>query len=139
MIYFSSPAARPVPFPHSGSTLQKTKWLQREVEHTAALAEQPEDLSAELKALHELSRLIWLEARLGRGAIDVTPDPALLEYEKFRTRLDEADRQRQAALEPFPPESPEISDELQEAYELSARSMSTAGPEPASDIDPVRR
>ena len=33
------PAARPVPFPHAGGTLARLKWLQREIEHTAALAE----------------------------------------------------------------------------------------------------
>ena|SRR5712692_5533644 len=39
MIASGLPAARPVPFPYSGSPLERVKWLQRETEHTAALAE----------------------------------------------------------------------------------------------------
>jgi hypothetical protein len=58
MIYGPSPAARPVPFPHAGSTLKKLKWLEREIEHTAALAEYNGDLSLKLKTLHELGRLL---------------------------------------------------------------------------------
>ena len=68
MIYGPSPAARPVPFPHAGSTLKKLKWLQGEVEHSAALAGYKGDLSLQLKAFHELGRLLWLEARLSQGA-----------------------------------------------------------------------
>ena len=83
MVYAPSPAARPVPFPHAASTLKKLKWVQREIEHTAALAEYKGDLSLKLKALHEMGRLLWLEARLSQGspqqtAIDVTdllPEP----------------------------------------------------------------
>jgi hypothetical protein len=45
--------------------------------HTAALAEHKGNLSLKLRALHELSRSLWLEARLGResslqAAVDVT-------------------------------------------------------------------
>jgi hypothetical protein len=77
MIFGPSPAARPVPFPHAGSTLKKLKWLQGEVEHSAALAGYKGDLSLQLKAFHELGRLLWLEARLSLGSlrqasIDVT-------------------------------------------------------------------
>ena len=43
------------------------KWLQREIEHTAALAEHRGNVSLKLKALHELGRVIWLEDRLKRG------------------------------------------------------------------------
>jgi hypothetical protein len=67
MIHALSPAARPVSFPHAGSTLKKLKWLQREIEHTAALAEHRGNVSLKLKALHELGRVIWLEDRLKRG------------------------------------------------------------------------
>jgi hypothetical protein len=57
MIAMGLPAARPVPYPHSGSILQKLKWIQREIEHTAALAELQGNLSLKLKALHELGAL----------------------------------------------------------------------------------
>jgi|SRR5580692_3296608 hypothetical protein len=83
MIHAPSPAAHPVLFPKAASTLDRLKWLEQEVEHTAALAERQGDLRLKLKALHELARLIWLEARLSQGAprqaaIDVTdllPEP----------------------------------------------------------------
>jgi len=101
------------------------KWLQREVEHTAALAEPRDDLGTNLKALHELGRLVWLRDRLGQGAIDVTRDLAIAEYEKFRARIDEADRPGQAAFETFPPESPQIEEDLKRALELSERSYRT--------------
>lgn len=74
MIDAGLPAARPVPFPNSGSTLQKLKWLEREIEHTAAPAEHQGKIDIKLKALHALSRSPWLEVRLTRGALDVTPD-----------------------------------------------------------------
>src|ERR1700730_12637398 len=73
MTHGTNPAARPVPFPHSGSTLQRLKWLQREVEHTAALAEHKGDLNIKLKALYVLGRLLWLETRLSPEPVDVTP------------------------------------------------------------------
>jgi hypothetical protein len=87
MIFAPSPAARPVPFPHTGSTLKKLKWLQRETEHAAALAGYKGDLSLKLRALHELAKLLWLEARLSpgaraQGAVDVTellPEPESVE------------------------------------------------------------
>jgi hypothetical protein len=82
MIHAPSPAARPVAFPHAGSPLQKLKWLEREVEHTAALAEHRGELGTKLKALYLLSRLLWLEARLTRGALDVTPDHTEAQYKK---------------------------------------------------------
>src|SRR5260370_23591692 len=65
MVFEPSPAARPVPFPRAGSPLKKLKWLQGEVVHTAALAEHKGNLSLKLRALHELSRSLCLEWRLG--------------------------------------------------------------------------
>jgi len=106
MIQGSSPAARPVRFPYSCSTVQKLKWLQREVEHTAALAEYRGDLNTKLKALYQLGRLLWLESRLGRAVIDVTPDPAELLYQDHLKRLEDAQARRQAALASIPEESP---------------------------------
>jgi hypothetical protein len=35
-------------------------------QHTAALAERSGNLSAKVKAIHEISRLIWLEQRLNQ-------------------------------------------------------------------------
>src|SRR5712692_7164311 len=61
MVAAGSRVARPVAF---RSIVQKLKWLQRAVEYTAALAECRDDSNAELKALQELGRLIWLEFRL---------------------------------------------------------------------------
>ena len=58
MIAGDSRAARPVPFPHDGSPVERVKWLQREAEHTAAMAEQRGNLNAKVKAIHEISRLI---------------------------------------------------------------------------------
>ena len=68
MIAAQSPAARPIPFPHDGSPVERVKWLQREAEHTAAMAEQRGNLGAKVKAIHEISRLIWLEQRLNQQA-----------------------------------------------------------------------
>ena len=62
MIAADSTAARPVPFPHDGSPVERIKWLQREAEHTAAMAEQRGNLGAKVKAIHEISRLIWLSS-----------------------------------------------------------------------------
>jgi hypothetical protein len=97
-------AARPVPFPEGASTLKRLKWLQREVEHTAAIAEYKGELSLKLKALHELARLLWLEERLHQGAhprreIDVT----------------------EATLERGTPSSlsPEVEERLEEAFRRS--------------------
>jgi hypothetical protein len=103
MIYAASPAARPVPFPYSGSILQRLKWLQRELEHTAALAEHRGDLSTKVKGLYALGRMLWLENRLSAGAKDVTPEEedeqALAEYEEYqKQRLEDSRARREAAL-----------------------------------------
>jgi hypothetical protein len=102
MIAAESPAARPVPFPHDGSPVERIKWLQREAELTAALAEERVDLSAKIKALHEISRLIWLELRAkGQGENDYVtaqyaeePDrdaqQAIARYEEARARWEAA-------------------------------------------------
>jgi hypothetical protein len=95
-------AARPVPFPYSGGPLKRLKWLQRETEHTAALAELQGDISLKLKALHELGRFIWLEDRLNRGQqepVDITDGIA---YSEHLSRLHEARERRRAALAPPP-------------------------------------
>jgi hypothetical protein len=113
-----------VPFPCSGNPLKRVKWLQREIEHTAALAEHQGNLSLKLKALHELGRFIWREDRLKRRQepLDVTPElelsPEILrKFEEFRER-------RRAALEPSEIEkaSPEVERRLQRAFELSSQS-----------------
>jgi hypothetical protein len=105
MIAAGLPAARPVLFPHSGSTLQKLKWLEREVEHTVALAEQKGDLGIKLKGLHLLGRVLWLETRLGRGEIDVTPEQLDLPEDVLK-RLEDMHAERQAALATKREESP---------------------------------
>lgn len=46
-------AARPVAFPYSASPIKRAKWLQRELEHTAAIAEHRGDLNLKVKALHD--------------------------------------------------------------------------------------
>jgi hypothetical protein len=46
------PARHPVPFLHGHSALKRQRWVQREVEHTAALAECKGELGLKLKALH---------------------------------------------------------------------------------------
>jgi hypothetical protein len=74
MIAAQSPAARPIPFPHDGSRVEQIKWLQCEAELTAAMAEQRADLSAKIKALHELSRLVWLGLRSNEQATDDASD-----------------------------------------------------------------
>ena len=97
-------AVRPVPFPYSGSPLKRLKWLQRETEHTAALAELQGNISLKLKALHELGRFIWLEERLNRGQqepVDITTEAA---YAEHLRRLEEAHERRRAALAPPDPE-----------------------------------
>ena len=124
MIQGSCPAARPLPFPHSGSTLQGIKWLQRGVEHLAALAEQQGNLSLQLKALHELGRLVWQEDRVKRGQpepVDITTKAAHAEHVG---RLEAAHERRRAALEPPPiePASPEEEERLQRAFRLSSES-----------------
>jgi hypothetical protein len=74
MIAADWPASRPVPFPHDGSPVERVKWLQREAEHTAALAERSGNLGAKVKAIHEISRLIWLEQRMNQQAHDDAAD-----------------------------------------------------------------
>jgi hypothetical protein len=120
-------AARPVPFPYSGSPLKRVKWLQREIEHTAALAEHQGNLSLKLKALHELGRFIWLEERLNRGQqepADITTEAA---YAEHLRKLQEAHDRRRAALapphpEPVSPASPEDEERLERAFRLSSQS-----------------
>ena len=121
MIYAVAPAARPVPFPHSASILKRLKWLQKEIEHTAALAEHKGDLGTKLKALYALGRLLWLESRLSGGAVDVTPDLASLLPPEVIKRLEEARARRQVALAPAQEESPEIEERLKWAFERSYR------------------
>jgi hypothetical protein len=94
MVFSPSPAARPIPFPQSGSTLQRLKWVQLEVEHTASLAEFRGDIGSKLKALYLLGRLLWLESRLSGQAKDVTPDPAELQYQEFLRETEEAYQRR---------------------------------------------
>ncbi len=124
MIASGLSAARPVPFPYSGSPLKRVKWLQRETEHTAALAELRGNLSLKLKALHELGRFIWLEERLKRGQqepVDITDGVA---YAENLSRLQEARERRRAALEaPGPePASPEVEENPWRAFRLRTQS-----------------
>lgn len=92
MIAAGLPAARPIPFPYDGSPTERVKWLQRETEHTAALAEQKGNLNAKLKALHEIARLIWLEQRLNAGAEDA------LVWNSYQEHLGRKDRQQELRL-----------------------------------------
>jgi hypothetical protein len=141
MIASGLSAARPVPFPHAGSPLKRVKWLQREIEHTAALAEHQGNISLKLKALHELGRFIWLEDRLKQGEqepVDVTDGAA---YDENLERLLDARRRRRAALEPPDPEpaSPEVEERLERAFRLSSQSYRRStndpgGNEPPSDV-----
>jgi len=118
-------AANSVAFRNSGSPLQKVKWLQREAEHTAAMAEHRGNLSAKLKALHELGRFVWLEDRLRRQPIDVTPEPTdSFEWDETERRVAEARRQREEGMPPIPPPSPEVDQRLERAFERSRRSYS---------------
>jgi hypothetical protein len=100
LIVSALPAARPVPFPHSAGPLKRVRWLQREIEHTAALAEHQGNLSLKLKALHELGRFIWLEDRLQRGGqdpVDVSPGVDL--PPEALSRLEDAKRRREEGTE----------------------------------------
>jgi hypothetical protein len=125
MIALGLPGARPVPFPYSASLLTRVKWLQRETEHTAALAEHQGNLSLKLKALHELGRFIWLEDRLKRGrqeSLDVTPDPELppeimKKFEEFR----EGQMGGSGILPDPEPASPELEERLRRAFALSSQ------------------
>lgn len=98
MIAAGAPAARPVPFPHDGTAVERIKWLQREAEHTAALAEQRGDLRAKLKAIHELSRLIWLEQRASLPPADENEKLYQKHLERMAQRIEEAQARREAAL-----------------------------------------
>jgi hypothetical protein len=98
-----APAARPVPFPHDGSALDRVRWLQREAEHTAAMAERQGSLSAKVKAIHELSRLIWLEQRLSQSPADDEVERQYREHVEginlqTEPRLGEARERREASL-----------------------------------------
>ena len=98
MIAAGSPAARPIPFPYNGTATERIKWLQREAEHTAALAEQRGDLRAKLKAIHELSRLIWLEQRASLPPPDAEETLYQAHLERMAQRIEEAHARREAAL-----------------------------------------
>jgi hypothetical protein len=107
MIAAGLPAARPVPFPYDGSPTERLKWLQREAEHTAALAEQTGNLNAKVKALHEISRLIWLEQRLNRGAEDASVENSYQEHlSGLERRLSEARARREGVRAFLPPPKP---------------------------------
>ena len=133
MMHAPAPAARPVPFPHAGSALKKLKWLEREMEHTAALAEHQGNLSLKVKALHELGRVIGLEDRLKRGQqepVDITDAVA---YAQHLRRMEEARERRRTALEPPEVEkpSPEVEERLQRIIRSSWKSM-----HPQDDFNP---
>lgn len=103
MIVPDLPAARPIRFPFEGSPTERIKWLQREAEHTAALAEQKGNLSVKLRALHELSRLIWLEQRINPAAEDNSIGAFYQEHlrrsdQQTTARLEEARARRTTAL-----------------------------------------
>jgi hypothetical protein len=87
-----APAARPVPFPHDGSALEKIRWAQREAEHTAAMAERQSNLGAKVKAIHEISRLIWLEHRVTQGAEEDDVE------RQYRQHLESINRQMETRL-----------------------------------------
>jgi hypothetical protein len=139
MIASGLSAARPVPFPYSASPLTRVKWLQREIEHTAALAEHQGDLSLKLKALHELERSIWLENRLKRGQqepLDVTPEPDV--PPELVRRLEENRERRRAALQPpeVEKESQEGEDRLQRAFRLSSSAYQSGTADDPAGKDP---
>jgi hypothetical protein len=103
MIAAGLPAARPIPFPHDGSPTEGIKWLQREAEHTTALAERSGNLSVKMKALHEIERLIWLEGRLNQQAADDHVDDLYQEHldrmaQQAKARFEEGRAQKEAAL-----------------------------------------
>jgi hypothetical protein len=93
------PAARPILFPHEAKPVERIRWLQREAVLTARLAEQKGYLNARIKAMHELSRLIWLELR---AKIINDPADAMQQYAEFRKgedqRAEEARAAREAAI-----------------------------------------
>jgi hypothetical protein len=94
------PARHPVPFPHGQSALKRLRWVQREVEHTAALAEYRGEFGLKLRALHELGRLLWLERKWGsyaKAPVDVTPGLSAKEDDQYR-RFREAQDRRYKAL-----------------------------------------
>lgn len=93
MSSLGEPEARPVPFPYDGTAIERIKWLQREVEQTAAIAKGAGNLSAKVKAIHEMTRLVWLEPRLAQNAED---DDAI--DRESRKRIDRIDRETEASL-----------------------------------------
>jgi hypothetical protein len=100
MLQAVCPARHPVPFPHGHSALKRLRWLQREVEHTAAMAEYRGDLGLKLKALHELGRLLWLERKWDSDAeppVDVSPGLSAEEDDQYR-RFREAQVRREKTL-----------------------------------------
>jgi hypothetical protein len=102
------------------------KWLQRELEHTAAMAEHRGDLNLKVKALHELARAIWLENRLKpseQEPVDVSPGGAVNEYLEWRAK--QFREPRKAGLEQLPEiaqQSPENDERLERAFRLSSES-----------------
>lgn len=92
-------AARPVPFPCDGAPTERIRWLQREAEHTAALAEQRGELNTKLKALHEIARLIWLEQRSIQWEMDLANDGDHLDISGVDVAwLEQCRRRREAAI-----------------------------------------
>jgi hypothetical protein len=126
MIAVPLPAARPVPFPYSASPIKRVKWLQRELEHTAAMAEHRGDLSLKVKALHELERAIWLENRLKpneQEPMDVSPGGVVNEYLEWRSKQFRGPRK--AGVDHLPetiPESREDNERLERAFRRSSES-----------------
>ncbi len=107
MIAKGMPAARPVPFPHDGSPVERIKWLQREAELTPRWQNKRDDLSAKIKVLNELSRLIWLELRSNREEKDSQVAASYQEDlermgQQALARFEEGRAQREAALEGNP-------------------------------------
>jgi hypothetical protein len=102
MIAAESPAARRCRFLTMVVRLSASSGSSCEAELTAALAEERVDLSAKIKALHEISRLIWLELRAkGQGEndyvtaqyaeeLDRDAQQAIARYEEARARWEAA-------------------------------------------------
>jgi hypothetical protein len=102
MLQAVCPARRPVPFPHGHSALKRLRWVQREVEHTAALAEYKGELGLKLRALHELGRLLWLESKWDsedKPPVDVVTRLTAAEaHEEYHRYLERGRERREKAL-----------------------------------------